>query len=218
MVFQAVLFDLDGTLLDTLQDLVDSTNCVLAGSGFPQHKAGAYRNFVGNGIKMLAYRALPENKRDQLIVDKIAVQIEEEYAHRWTEHTSPYTGVPELLDVLTASGIMMAVLSNKPQKPAELMVLKLLSRWHFTAVEGEQPGVPLKPDPTAALQIAKRMKKNPGEFLYLGDSATDMETAIAAGMYPVGALWGFRTAEELLAGGAKVLIKHPAELLQFINF
>jgi phosphoglycolate phosphatase len=148
-------------------------------------------------------------------VDKIASKIEEEYSRRWTEHTLPYPGIPELLDALANSGIRMAILSNKPQRPAEVMVSRLLPRWHFDIVEGEQPGIPLKPDSVAALQIAQRMKINPGEFLYLGDSATDMRTAFAANMYPVGALWGFRTAEELLAGGAKAIIQYPTDLLQF---
>jgi phosphoglycolate phosphatase len=150
-------------------------------------------------------------------VDKIASQIEEEYSRKWMEHTVPYPGIPELLDALTNLGTRMAVLSNKPQKPAELMVSRCLSRWHFDIVEGEQPGVPLKPDPTAALQIAKRMNINTSEFLYLGDSATDMQTAVAANMYPLGALWGFRTAEELLAGNAKALIQYPMDILQFLS-
>ena len=211
------MLDLDGTLLNTLRDLADSANSVMAGSGFPQHEVEAYRYFVGNGIKILASKALPKDLCDQQTKDKIASQIEEVYSQKWGKHTLPYPGIPELLDTLTISGIRMAILSNKPQRPAELMVFKLLPRWHFEVVEGEQPGVPLKPDPAAALQIAQRMKINPGEFLYLGDSAIDMQTAVAANMYPVGALWGFRTAEELLAGGAKALIQYPADLLQFLH-
>jgi phosphoglycolate phosphatase len=217
MTYRAVLFDLDGTLLDTLRDLADSANYVLAGSGFPQHEVEAYRYFVGSGMRVLASRALPEDLRDRQTVDKIASEIEDVYSRRWAEHTLPYPGIPELLDALTTLGIRMAILSNKPQRPAELMVSRLLPRWHFDIVEGERPGIPLKPDPSAALQIARRMKMNPGEFLYLGDSATDMRTAVAANMYPVGALWGFRTAEELLAGGAKTLIQCPADLLPLLR-
>jgi phosphoglycolate phosphatase len=212
-----VLFDLDGTLLDTLRDLADSANDVLAGSGFPQHAIDAYRYFVGNGVRVLASRALPENRRDPQTVDNMASRIEEEYSQRWAEHTLPYPGIPELLDVLAASNIRMAILSNKPHEAAVLMASRLLPRWRFDIVEGEKPGIPLKPDPSAALQIAGRMKIKPGEFLYLGDSATDMRTAVAAGMYPVGALWGFRTGEELIAGGAGALIQHPTDLLQLLN-
>ena len=217
MTYRAVLFDLDGTLLDTLRDLADAANHVLAGSGFPQHEVEDYRYFVGNGIKVLASRALPEDMRNGKNSEKTASLIEKEYSRRWAKHTVPYPGIPELLDTLVASGTRIAILSNKPQKSADIMVAKLLSRWHFEIVAGERPGIPLKPDPSAALQIAGEMKILPGEFLYLGDSATDMQTALAAKMYPVGALWGFRTAEELKAGGAKALIKEPMELMQFLK-
>jgi phosphoglycolate phosphatase len=217
VTYGAVLFDLDGTLVDTLRDLADSVNYVLARSEFPQHEVAAYRCFVGGGRQVLASRALPEDARDGQTVDKIASEIEEVYSRRWVEHTLPYAGIPELLNALTDLGIRMAVLSNKPQRPAELMVSRLLPRWHFEIVEGERPGVPLKPDPSGALQIAGRMKMEPREFLYLGDSATDMRTAVAANMYPVGALWGFRTAQELLAGGAKTLIVVPADLLPLLH-
>jgi phosphoglycolate phosphatase len=217
VIYRAVLFDLDGTLLNTLRDLAEAANDVLAGSGFPQHEIEDYRFFVGNGIRVMASKALPEDRRDPATVDKIASQIDETYSKRWAEHTLPYPGIPELLDALTASDIRMAILSNKPHKPAKLMASRLLPRWHFEIVQGEKPGVPLKPDPAAALQIARRMKINPGEFLYLGDSATDMRTAVAAQMYPIGALWGFRTAEELLDGGARALIKYPMELVQFFR-
>jgi phosphoglycolate phosphatase len=217
MTYRAVLFDLDGTLVDTLQDLADSANYVLASSGFPQHEVQAYRYFVGSGVRALASMALPEDARDRQTVDIVASKIEEAYSRRWAEHTLPYPGIPELLDALTDLGIRMAVLSNKPQRSAELTVSRLLPRWHFDIVEGERPGVPLKPDPFAALQIARLMKMEPGEFLYLGDSATDMRTAVAAVMYPVGALWGFRTAQELLTGGARALIQRPVDLLPLLG-
>jgi len=216
MAYKAVLFDLDGTLVDTLRDLADSTNYVLAAAAFPQHEIEAYRYFVGAGRRVLASRALPEDHRDDETVDRISSEIERVYSRRWTEHTAPYPGIPELLDALTDRGVRLAILSNKPQRPAEVMVSRLLPRWHFDAVEGERPGIPLKPDPSGALEIARRMKLKPVEFLYLGDSATDMQTAVAANMYPVGALWGFRTAEELLAGGAEVLIENPVDLLPLL--
>jgi phosphoglycolate phosphatase len=216
MTYRAVLFDLDGTLLDTLQDLADSTNYVLTEAGFPRHEVGTYRYFVGAGRRALACRALPEGHRDEQTVDKVSSEIERVYSRRWEEHTHPYPGIPELLDALTDLGIRMAILSNKPQRPAELTVSRLLPRWHFDVVEGERPGTLLKPDPSGALQIARRMKMKPVEFLYLGDSGTDMRTAVAANMYPVGALWGFRTAEELLEGGAKALIRRPADLLPLL--
>jgi phosphoglycolate phosphatase len=167
---------------------------------------------------VLACRALPEDHRYEKTVDRISFEIEEVYSRRWVEHTAPYPGIPELLDALTGLGIRMAILSNKPQEPAELSVFRLLRRCHFDTVEGERPGVPLKSDPSGALKIARWMKMKPVEFLYLGDSATDMKTAVAANMYPVGALWGFRTADELLEGGAMTSIQTPADLLPLLRW
>ncbi len=217
MVYRAVLFDLDGTLLNTIKDIADSANNVLTSSGFPQHKMEDYKYFVGNGMVTLTLRALPDTHRDKKTVDKIATRIEEEYSKRWPNNTIPYPGVPELLDALTAASIKIAILSNKPQGPAEQMVSFLLPKWHFEVIMGAKPSIPLKPDPTAALQIVKQMNFNSSEFLYLGDSATDMKTAVASNMYPVGALWGFRTADELLAAGAKALIQQPAQLIQLLS-
>jgi phosphoglycolate phosphatase len=217
MMYQAVLFDLDGTLLNTLRDIADSANSVLAYLGFPQHEVEAYKYFIGDGIRALAVRALPEGHRNEMIVDKIVAHIEEEYSSRWVNNTHPYQGIPELLNMLTNFGIKMAILSNKPQNSAELMVSRLLPQWHFEFVVGASPSIPRKPDPTAAVQIARQMNISPIEFLYLGDSAVDMKTAIAANMYPVGVLWGFRMADELLSAGAKVLIQQPSQLLRLID-
>ncbi len=212
-----MLFDLDGTLLDTLRDLADSVNSVLAGFGFPTHKVEEYKYFVGKGMEVLAESALPEDHRDEMMVKEAVARIEEEYATHWQNNTHPYQGIPELLDGINRLGIRMAILSNKPQGSAGIMVSSLLPGWHFESVVGANPSLPKKPDPTGALQIARQMDIKPEEFIYLGDSAVDMETATAASMYPVGALWGFRTADELLCGGAKVLIQHPPDLLQLLK-
>jgi phosphoglycolate phosphatase len=212
-----VLFDLDGTLLDTLQDLANSVNNVLVRSDFPPHKVGDYKYFVGSGMKNTVTQALPEDQRGQANVDELYAQMEEEYSKNWRENTRPYPGIPELLDALIASGIKMSILSNKPQGSTEQMVSALLAQWHFEIVVGAQPSIPLKPDPAAALQIAKQMNISPLEFVYLGDSAIDMKTAIAAEMYPVGALWGFRTENELLSAGAQQLISKPIHLLGIIH-
>lgn len=213
MAFEVVLFDLDGTLLDTLRDIGESVNAALVRSGFPEHEIEAYRYFVGDGVERLAMRALPEESRDQTTIRKVVSRVDEEYSQRWGNNTRPFPGIPELLDALTERGIRMAVLSNKRQPFAELTVSKLLASWHFDLVMGAQPSVPIKPDPTAALRIARELNVAPAGFLYLGDSGVDMKTAVAAGMYPVGALWGFRTAEELLAGGAKALVSKPGDVL-----
>ena len=216
MKHRAVLFDLDGTLLDTLQDVADSVNNGLAYLGFPRHRTETYKGLIGEGRDVLALRALPKNHRDHDTVQKLFARINAEYAIRWADHTRPYTGIPELLDALTANGIKIAVLSNKADDLTNLCVTKLLSRWRFALIAGARPSVPNKPDPTAALQIAKQLDISPSQFLYLGDSGIDMQTAISAGMYPVGALWGFRSAKELLAAGAKTVIAYPEELLHFL--
>ena len=213
MKHKAVLFDLDGTLLDTLADLADSMNRALSRLGCPPHETDAYRYFVGDGIAEMARRALPEGSRDEQSVEKCIAAAAEEYARRWAERTRPYEGVAELLDELAARGVKMAVLSNKPDHFTKLIVSELLPHWKFQAVRGALPDVPRKPDPGAAIDLAAAMGVPPAEVLYLGDTNTDMQTAVAAGMYAVGAAWGFRSPEELTAAGAAVVISHPAELL-----
>jgi len=212
-----VLFDLDGTLLNTIQDLADSVNNVLSRSGFPTHRVEDYKYFVGNGMRNTVTQALPENRRNQETIDVLYAQMEDEYSKNWAKNTRPYPGIHGLLDTLIKRDIKIAILSNKPQKATEQMVSALLASWHFEITMGAQPALPLKPDPIAALLIAKRMNLSPHKFVYLGDSAVDMKTAVAANMYPVGALWGFRTADELLSAGAEKLIKRPSELLHIVQ-
>ncbi len=216
MAYRAVLFDLDGTLLDTLQDIASSANRVLGHFGFPQHELEAYKYFVGDGREALAVRILPSNHRDATTIAKVVMCIDTEYSQHWADTTRPYEGIPELLQALTVRGIKMAVLSNKPDDSAKLTVSRLLPHWRFELVLGVRPSVPRKPDPAAALEIAERLKIVPSEFLYLGDTDTDMKTAEAAGMCPIGVLWGFRTADELLANGAKALISNPIDLLKIL--
>jgi phosphoglycolate phosphatase len=217
MHYKAVIFDLDGTLLDTLEDIADSMNSVLSRSGFPIHSLEAYRNFIGDGVVTLVRRVLPEGHKDETTVLKNVLAMRKEYNHRWEEKTCPYEGVRKLLDALIIRHIKMAVLSNKPDDFTKKMVAKLLSNGYFESVIGEQPSLPKKPDPTVAINIANRLGIAPKEFLFLGDSEIDMETARRAEMYPVGALWGFRTKEELLAAGAKHLLQKPLDLLAFFN-
>lgn len=217
MRFRAVLFDLDGTLLDTLQDLAEAMNSVLRRSGFAPHPLEAYKYFVGDGMATLVRRALPETYgNDEATASACLVAMKEEYRRRWTEQTRPYPGIPELLTQLAARGIQLSVLSNKPDEFTRLMVERLLPGWQFACVFGERPGVPRKPDPTAALEIAERCRVPVEAFAYLGDTATDMITATAAGMYAIGVLWGFRPAAELTASGARTLIGKPADFLDLL--
>ena len=217
MSYRAIIFDLDGTLLDSLEDLADSMNAVLARQQFPVHAVDRYRYFVGDGISELVKRVLPEQLRtDSLVADNIR-WMSAEYEARWNKKTRPYPGIVELLAALTDAGLRMAVLSNKPDPFTKIMVPALLSGWHFDPILGARPGVPVKPDPQAALEIAVHLAVPPHEILYLGDTATDMRTAKAAGMMAVGVAWGFRPVEELQQHGAQRIIHYPTDLLPLLH-
>ena len=217
MRYKAILFDLDGTLLDTLEDLATAANRALGTLGLPAHPTDAYRVFVGDGLRTLAERILPGEQRSAAQVDALVAAFEREYSRTWNERTAPYAGVPEMLDRLTGDGYRMSVLSNKPDAFTRLCVEQLLPHWTFAPLYGQRPGVPKKPDPAAALAIAAELDLDPAEVLYLGDTATDMHTARAAGMAAVGVLWGFRSADELHAAGARHLITHPGELAPLLH-
>jgi phosphoglycolate phosphatase len=216
MKYKAVLFDLDGTLLDTLVDLAGTVNRSLAKVGFPAHKVEEYKYFVGDGREQMAERALPPEHRDAATLKKLLTYINEDYTQHWGDNTATYEGIPELLDELVRRKTLIAVLSNKPYDFTETMVDKLLSKWRFAVVAGAMPSVPIKPDPTSAIKIARDLNIAPSDFLYLGDTDIDMKTAVGAKMFPCGVLWGFRTAEELKAGGARALVQYPGEVLKLL--
>lgn len=218
MDYEAVLFDLDGTLLDTLDDLGDSMNAVLAARGYPTHPIGSYTAFVGDGVQNLVRRSLPaEAGNSDAIVNELVPLMRSEYSLRWAAKTRPYDGIPELLDGLSVRGLRMAVLSNKPHPATLEVVAHFFPRWKFDATLGARPDVPIKPDAGAALEVCRQLGVPPEAFLYLGDTDTDMLTASAAGMFPVGVLWGFRSAEELLSSGAKVIVSRPADVLSLLD-
>jgi phosphoglycolate phosphatase len=214
---RAVLFDLDGTLLDTLEDLADSVNAVLRESGFPMHPVASYRYFVGDGARVLMSRVLPESHRDEATIASCLRGFVTAYAERWNVKSRPYPGIDALLDGLDQRGIRKAVFSNKPHDATVRCVRDLLKGWGFDVVLGQEEGRPRKPDPEGAFLIARKLGVAPAEILYLGDTGTDMKTAMAAGMMPVGALWGFRTATELIASGARALAGAPAEVLTILD-
>ncbi len=218
MRFRAVLFDLDGTLLDTLGDLAASMNAALSSLGLPAHPIESYRLFVGDGVETLVERAIPEGLRgDGGLRERCAALMRSEYAKRWGDTTRPYAGVPELLDRLSAMGAVMCILSNKPHDFTVDIVERFFSGTEFVAVIGKRSGVPKKPDPAAALEICRTAGVTASEFAYLGDTNTDMLTARAAGMFPVGALWGFRTEGELRQAGAARLIRSPLDLIPIMK-
>lgn len=217
MPFDAVLFDLDGTLLDTLEDIADAANRALARHRYPVHPLPSFRYFVGEGARTLVERTLPENARVKETIDRLYAEFLGEYARNWKAKTRPYDGVPGLLDGLVERGVKIAVLSNKPDDFTRRCVEELLGRWTFDAVLGHHGGIAPKPDPAGALEIARTLGVPSGRILFAGDSAIDMETARAAGMFPVGVLWGFRTREELESSGARAVIERPLELLAVLQ-
>lgn len=205
---------MDGTLLDTLADLGNSLNRVLSRLGLPVHPIPAYKQLVGEGITVLVRKALPEPKRsDGALIARCVVLMSEEYSAHWADQTRVYSGIIDLLEELTHRKKTLAVLSNKPDEMVQALVQKYFPSISFHAVFGAREGLPRKPDPAGALEIARTLAIAPERFVFLGDSKTDMETAVAANMYPVGALWGFRDERELLDHGAKALINLPKELL-----
>lgn len=214
---KAVLFDLDGTLLDTLEDLATSGNEVLAARGLPPHPLDAYRTFIGNGMVNLARDVFPPEMRPETD-EQIATVLDEyraAYSRNWTKTTVPFPGIAAVLDRLVADRIPIGVVSNKAHDFTLQCVETFLGDWKWDVVIGARDGHPRKPDPSGALEAAAALGVAPEECLFVGDSDVDMMTAKGAGMVAVGVNWGFRPAEELAASGAEVILGEPGELLEF---
>lgn len=213
--FRAVLFDLDGTLADTLAAIAGVANFALARLGLPVHPLDAYRRFVGDGIGLLAERVLPPDRfaRDPSLREQLLAVMRDRYATHVLDGVRLYDGITETLATLQERGAVLGVLSNKPDDLtlATMDGLGISSR--FRTIRGQRDGVPRKPDPTAALEIARELDAAPGEVLYVGDTATDMETARNARFPAAGVLWGFRDRAELESAGARWIVAHPRELL-----
>ena len=214
--YRAVIFDLDGTLLDSLEDIADSMNMVLKAKGYATHTYDDYRYFVGSGVRSLAISVLPEDARGDASVNECMKSFREIYDNNWDVKTRPYPDITAMLAGIAERGIKAAVLSNKPDDFTKRCVKKLLHGFKFEIVLGMRDNIPPKPDPQAALEIAGVLKLSPEQFLYIGDTAIDMNTANNAGMFAVGVLWGFRPREELLENGAKTLVGHPMEIINLL--
>ncbi|MCC6579179.1 MAG: HAD family hydrolase, partial [Phycisphaeraceae bacterium] len=206
----AILFDLDGTLADTLEDIAQAANHALTALGQPARPVKEFRYLAGQGLQWLMDTALGEAHRH--LTPRGMELFRAFYKDHSFDHTGPYAGIPELLDELTARGVTMAVLSNKPHSATQQVMARLFARWKFAVVRGAMDGVPLKPDPAAAVEIVKQCGIPAEKWLYLGDTKVDMETASRAGMTPMGVLWGFRDEAELRESGAKVIVSHPGEV------
>ena len=216
MRVRGVIFDFDGTLADTLPDIADAVNVGLERFGLPRRPYEDVRGWVGEGLPTLCERALRASGADVPLAEMVQVVTESYRAHR-LDKTSPFPGIPELLDELTRRGIAICILTNKPHEHTTPMVQALFGRWAWHAVEGYREESRRKPDPRTTLEIVGRIGCERSEVLFVGDSFTDMHTAVNAGVVPVGATWGYRSRDELIAAGAAYLIDAPGELLGVID-
>lgn len=213
----AVIFDLDGTLLNTLNDIANCANSVLADWRCPLHSVETYADLVGDGLINLARKALPATRRSSEEIDSFVEAYQRLYAARWNETTTWYPGIPELLNGLSSSGIPLAILSNKNDDFTKLCVSWYFPTVPFRVVRGARANVPLKPDPHSALEIAQSLGARPSHSLFVGDSEIDIQTAANATMLGVGVSWGYRDRATLEKSGATTVISSPGELTTLID-
>ena len=219
MNYKAAVFDLDGTLVNSLDDLADSANATLRAYSFPMHEVEAYRYFVGDGTRKLMERILPqEYAADTTFVEQFMSKYKDCYARNLLQKTKPYDGIMEMLEELRRRGIPMAVCTNKHQSAAEMIVKTLFPHRIFQEIIGDQEGLLRKPDPQKVLHIMRNFGVTGEQTAYFGDTDVDMDTARNAGAFAVGVLWGFRPEEELVAHGADILLIHPMELFEKVTF
>ncbi|MDE7401827.1 MAG: HAD family hydrolase [Muribaculaceae bacterium] len=208
---ELIIFDLDGTLINSIADLGSATNYALRTHGLAEHTIESYHYMVGNGIRKLMERAAPE--ADQQQIDILLESFREYYDEHCMDHTTPYPGMPELLAELSAKGIKIAVASNKYQSAAERIVRHYFPDIEFAVIRGEQAGCPKKPDPSVIFAILGECPTAKSKVLMVGDSAVDIETARRACIESVGVTWGFRPVSELSAAYADHIISEPSEVL-----
>lgn len=215
MSIKLVLFDLDGTLVNTLADLCYGVNRELEKYNFPTHKEEAFKYFAGNGIPKMVERALPSDVSADL-KEKITADFLSYYADHYCDKSYAYKGTVELAKALKEKGLLIAVVTNKADEVASLVVNKLFGNI-FDFIMGQKKGIPPKPDPTAALLTMEKLGVKPQECAFVGDTGVDVLTGANSGAYPVGVLWGFREKKELIENGAKSIIEDPAELIGIID-
>lgn len=215
MKFNAVFFDLDGTLANSLEDLANSVNYVLTLKGFPTHKTECFKMFAGDGILKMIERAVPDEYKSTPIVAELKDMFMEYYAEHYADNTVAYNGLTELVSTLKQKGLKLAVVTNKAQEMAEKVVEKLFGN-SFDYILGLREGIPAKPDPTGIFMAMKELNVKPEECAFVGDTGMDVAGGVNAGAYPIGVLWGFREKEELIKFGAKEFATNADELLKLI--
>ncbi|HIX74484.1 MAG TPA: HAD family hydrolase [Candidatus Parabacteroides intestinipullorum] len=211
-----VIFDLDGTLLNTIYDLAQSTNFALTENGFPTHEVAEYNYFVGNGINKLFERALPEGERTEANIARIREKFLIHYDQHNADKSRPYEGIPELLETLDKRGILLAVASNKYQAATQKLVAHFFPQIHFAAIFGQREGVPTKPNPQIVEDILGITNIGINETLYVGDSGVDMQTAHNSNVEACGVTWGFRPIKELEQFHPAHIVHTPEEILKLI--
>lgn len=215
MKFNAVFFDLDGTLANSLADLANSVNYVLSSKGFPTHNTECYKLFAGDGILKMIERAVPTEYSQTPVVLELKDMFMEYYAKHYADNTVAYDGLNELVYSLKKNGIKIAVVTNKAQEMAEKVVNKLFGD-SFDYILGLRDGVPAKPDPTGIFMAMKELNVEPVECAFVGDTGMDVAGGVNAGAYPIGVLWGFREKDELIKFGAKAFAANAEELLSLL--
>lgn len=213
---KAFIFDLDGTLIDSLADIAEAVNRALDQHGFPRQPLESFPQFIGEGVGALVERAVPADALPALDIPAMIACYQQHYADTWREKTVAYDGIADVIRALRDRGIITAVLSNKPDSFTKLCCDHFFAPGSFAAVRGAREGVPRKPHPQAGLELASELGVTPDECAYIGDSGLDMEFAVNTGMLPVGVLWGFRSENELRACGARTIMNAPQELLTLV--
>lgn len=215
--YKLAIFDLDGTLLNTIGDLSVCCNHILAEEGLPTHSYAQYCHFVGNGVKRLVERSIPEELRSPEYVEMMRSRFVAYYYEHIDTHTTPYEGIEALLAELKQRGVLLAVASNKFQAGVERLISHFFPTIEWQVVLGGRDGVPAKPAPDIAFEIIKECDVAPSETLFIGDSGVDIQTAYAAGTTSVGCAWGFRSLDELLDNKAHHIVYHPSEILNLFQ-
>jgi len=215
MKFKGIIFDLDGTLVNSLEDISDAMNTVLTGLNYPTHTYDTYQYFIGSGLRNLVSKALPASNNSEEQIENCFDCMIETYREVCTIKTKPYDGILELLDNLSSQNIKLAVFSNKADELTKKIAAEIFPDY-FDAAVGLSTEELKKPNPFEALEISKNWNLKPEEILFVGDSDIDMQTAVNATMFPVGVSWGYRTEDELIASGAKVVIHNPSDLIQLL--
>lgn len=211
------IFDLDGTLLNTIADLAEAANHALERAGYPTHSPAAYPYFVGNGVTRLLQRVLPEDARDADTVARMRGYFTEYYGSHLTTHTQPYPGINELLATLREHNVDIAVASNKYQQAVDQLIEYFFPHLDWAAVCGQRDGVPVKPDPSIVFGILSECPTPKDDVIYIGDSGVDMETARRAGVTSIGVTWGFRPERELIDAYADHIAHNTIQVLEIIN-